>query len=403
MHFPSVEEQIIHLKRGVQEIIPEDELRSKLMHAAETGKPLTVKLGCDPSRPDLHLGHAVVLRKLRQFQDFGHEVVLIVGDFTGMIGDASGRSKMRPALSLEETRRNGESYFQQASRILDSERIRIVYNSEWLGKLSFEDVVMLAGKSTVARMLERDDFAGRYAKGDPIGLHEFLYPLAQAQDSVEMGADIELGGTDQKFNLLMGRTLQKSAGQPPQVCMTLPILEGLDGVEKMSKSLDNYIGLTESAATMYGKVLSIPDTLIYRYFELASDEETAELPVLKELCVRSPRDAKHRLALSITRLYHGAAKAAKAREHFERTVIRKQVPDDLPSFTPAVEGPIGLLNLLTMAGLTPSNGAARRLVTQGAVSIDGEKVTDSRLMLDIAARAPFLLKVGKRKYLRVTQ
>ncbi len=403
MHFPPVEEQITHLKRGVQEIIPEDELRSKLAHAAETGKPLTVKLGCDPSRPDLHLGHAVVLRKLRQFQDFGHEVVLIVGDFTGMIGDASGRSKMRPALSLEETRRNGESYFQQASRILDSERIRIVYNSEWLGKLSFEDVVMLAGKSTVARMLERDDFAGRYAKGDPIGLHEFLYPLAQAQDSVEVGADIELGGTDQKFNLLMGRILQKSAGQPPQVCMTLPILEGLDGVEKMSKSLDNYIGLTESAATMYGKVLSIPDTLIYRYFELASDEETAELPALKELCVRSPRDAKHRLALSITRLYHGAAKAAKAREHFERTVIRKQVPDDIPSFTPAVEGPIGLLNLLTMAGLTPSNGAARRLVTQGAVSIDGEKVTDGRLMLDIAARAPFLLKVGKRKYLRVTQ
>ena len=403
MHFPPVEEQIIHLKRGVQEIIPEDELRRKLSHAAETGKPLTVKLGCDPSRPDLHLGHAVVLRKLRQFQDFGHEVVLIVGDFTGMIGDASGRSKMRPALSLEETRRNGASYFQQASRILDSERIRIVYNSEWLGKLSFEDVVMLAGKSTVARMLERDDFAGRYAKGDPIGLHEFLYPLAQAQDSVEVGADIELGGTDQKFNLLMGRTLQKSAGQPPQVCMTLPILEGLDGVEKMSKSLDNYIGLAESAATMYGKVLSIPDTLIYRYFELASDEETAELPALKELCVCSPRDAKHRLALSITRLYHGAAKAAKAREHFERTVIRKQVPDDLPSFTPDVEGPIGLLNLLTMAGLTPSNGAARRLVTQGAVSIDGEKVTDSRLMLDIAARAPFLLKVGKRKYLRVTQ
>lgn len=402
MHFPPVKEQIIHLKRGVQEIIPEDELRRKLVHAAETGKPLTVKLGCDPSRPDLHLGHAVVLRKLRQFQDFGHEVVLIVGDFTGMIGDASGRSKMRPALSLEETRRNGESYFQQASRILDSERIRIVYNSEWLGKLSFEDVVMLAGKSTVARMLERDDFAGRYAKGDPIGLHEFLYPLAQAQDSVEVGADIELGGTDQKFNLLMGRTLQKSAGQPPQVCMTLPILEGLDGVEKMSKSLDNYIGLTESAATMYGKVLSIPDTLIYRYFELASDEATAELPALKELCVRSPRDAKHRLALSITRLYHGAAKAAKAREHFERTVIRKQIPDDIPSFTSDVDGPVGLLNLLTMTGLTPSNGAARRLVMQGAVSIDGEKVTDSRLMLDIAARAPFLLKVGKRKYLRVT-
>lgn len=402
MHFPSVAEQILHLKRGVQEIISEDELRSKLERAAKTGKPLTVKLGCDPSRPDLHLGHAVVLRKLRQFQDFGHKVVMIVGDFTGMIGDASGRSKMRPALSLEETRRNGESYFRQVSRILDSERIRIVYNSEWLGKLSFEDVVRLAGKSTVARMLGRDDFSSRHSKGDPIGIHEFLYPLAQAQDSVEIEADIELGGTDQKFNLLMGRTLQKSVGQEPQVCMTLPILEGLDGVEKMSKSLNNYIGLTESAETMYGKVLSIPDTLIYRYFELASDEETKDLPVLKELSVTRPRDTKHRLALSITRLYHGSEQAAKAREHFEQTVIRKQMPDVIPSFTPEVDGPIGLLNLLTQAGLTSSNGEARRLVGQGAVSIDGERVTDNRLMLNITARAPFLVKVGKRRYLWVT-
>ncbi|MXX97547.1 MAG: tyrosine--tRNA ligase [Rhodothermaceae bacterium] len=403
MHFPPVAEQILHLKRGVQEIIPEEELRTKLLRAEETGKPLTVKLGCDPSRPDLHLGHAVVLRKLRQFQDFGHEIVLIVGDFTGMIGDASGRSKMRPALSLEETRRNGETYFQQALQILHSDRIRIVYNSEWLGKLSFEDVVRLAGKSTVARMLERDDFSGRYAKGDAIGLHEFLYPLAQAQDSVEIEADVELGGTDQKFNLLMGRAVQKSVGQEPQVCITLPILEGLDGAEKMSKSLDNYIGLTESPETMYGKVLSIPDTLTYRYFELASDEETADLPALKKLCATNPRDAKHRLAFSITRLYHGAENAAKARDHFERTVIRKQVPDDVPSFQPEIDGPVGLLNLLTMAGLTPSNGVARRLVEQGAVSIDGQKITDSRLVLDIAERAPFLIKVGKRRFVQIIQ
>ena len=310
---------------------------------------------------------------------------------------------MPPSLSFEEPRRNGETYFQQASQILHSDRIRIVYNSEWLEKLSFADVVRLAGKSTVARMLERDDFSGRYAKGDAIGLHEFLYPLAQAQDSVEIEADIELGGTDQKFNLLMGRTVQKSVGQEPQVCITLPILEGLDGVEKMSKSLDNYIGLTESAETMYGKVLSIPDTLIYRYFELASDEETAELPGLKNLCVTNPRDAKHRLALSITRLYHGVENAAKAREYFEHTVIRKQVPDDIPSFQPEVDDPIGLLNLLTMAGLTPSNGAARRLVEQGAVSIDGQRVTDSRLVLDIAERAPFLIKVGKRRFVRITR
>lgn len=401
MHSLSIDKQVLHLKRGVHEIIPEEELRVKLQDAAKRGIPLTVKLGCDPSRPDLHLGHAVVLRKLRQFQDLGHEIVLIVGDFTGMIGDATGRSKMRPSLSLEETRRNGATYFQQASKILDSERIRIVYNSEWLGKLRFEDVVRLAGKSTVARMLERDDFAGRYKKGDPIGLHEFLYPLAQAQDSVEINADIELGGTDQKFNLLMGRSIQKSIGQQPQVCMTMPILEGLDGIEKMSKSLDNYIGISEAAEIMYGKVLSIPDSLTYRYFELASDEETGDLPQLKRLCAEHPRDAKHRLAWSITRLYHGTEQAVKAREHFERTVIQKQTPDDVPSFIPKVEGEIGLLNLLTMAGLTTSNGVARRLVEQGAVSINGEKVTNARLTLDVASSAPLLIKVGKRRFVRV--
>ena len=401
MDFLPVKDQLLHLKRGVEEIIPEEELRTKLLRAARTGKPLVVKLGCDPSRPDLHLGHSVVLRKLRQFQDLGHEVVLIVGDFTGMIGDASGRSKMRPALSLEETRRNGQTYFEQASRILDSERIRIVYNSEWLGKLSFGDVVRLASKSTVARMLERDDFSGRYTKGDPIGIHEFLYPLAQAQDSVEIKADVELGGTDQKFNLLMGRTVQKSVGQEPQVCITLPILEGLDGAEKMSKSLDNYVGLAEPAETMYGKILSIPDTLIYRYFELASDEETDALPELHKLCVENPRDAKHRLALSITRFYHGIEAADKAREHFERTVIRKEVPEEVASFKPEGDGRIGLLNLLTSSGLTPSNGAARRLVQQGAVSIDGRRVTDSRLVLDVTERAPFLVKVGKRRFVRI--
>ena len=401
MDFLPVEDQLLHLKRGVEEIIPEEELRTKLLRAARTGKPLVVKLGCDPSRPDLHLGHSVVLRKLRQFQDLGHEVVLIVGDFTGMIGDASGRSKMRPALSLEETRRNGQTYFEQASRILDSERIRIGYNSEWLGELSFGDVVRLAGKSTVARMLERDDFSGRYTKGDPIGIHEFLYPLAQAQDSVEIKADVELGGTDQKFNLLMGRTVQKSIGQEPQVCITLPILEGLDGAEKMSKSLDNYVGLAEPAETMYGKILSIPDTLIYRYFELASDEETEALPELHKLCVENPRDAKHRLALSITRFYHGIEAAEKAREHFERTVIRKEVPKEVASFKPEGDGQIGLLNLLTSSGLTPSNGAARRLVQQGAVSIDGQRVTDNRLVIDVTKRAPFLVKVGKRRFVRI--
>ncbi len=401
MTFAPVEEQLLHLRRGVAEIVPEEELVAKLAHSCRTGKPLTIKLGCDPSRPDLHLGHAVVLRKLRQFQDMGHEAVLIVGDFTGMIGDASGRSKMRPALSLEETRRNGQSYFEQASRILDKERVRIVYNSTWLGELTFEDVVRLAGKTTVARMLAREDFAGRYTKDEPIGLHELLYPLAQAQDSVEIAADVELGGTDQTFNLLMGRTIQKAAGQPPQVCMTLPILEGLDGVEKMSKSLDNYVGICEPASDMYGKVLSIPDKLTYRYFELASDEDTHRLPELAEFCRTHPRDAKHRLAFSITRLYHGTPVARAAQEHFERTIIRKLVPDDVASFRPESDGRIGLLNLLTQAGLTPSNGAARRLVEQGAVSIDGIRVTDSRREVDLANEAPFVVKVGRRRFLRI--
>ncbi|MDE2730047.1 MAG: tyrosine--tRNA ligase [Bacteroidota bacterium] len=403
MKFAPVEEQLLHLKRGTAEIIPEEQLRMKLERSRTTGTPLTVKLGCDPSRPDLHLGHAVVLRKLRQFQDLGHSAVLIVGDFTGMIGDASGRSKMRPALSLEETRRNGQSYFDQASRVLDGERVRMVYNSTWLGQLTFEDVVRLAGRTTVAQLLAREDFSARYRRDEPIGLHEFLYPLAQAQDSVEIRADVELGGTDQKFNLLMGRTQQKSVGQDPQVCMMLPILEGLDGVEKMSKSLDNYVGITEGASEMYGKLLSIPDGLIYRYFELASDADTHHLPELALQCRSNPRDAKHLLAHTIVGMYHGLDAASQARAHFERTVIRKEIPDAIDEFRPQADGPIGLLSLLTQAGLTVSNGAARHLVTQGAVRIDGQRVTDSRLMIDLDQEAPFVVKVGKRKFARIIQ
>ena len=402
--FLPVAEQLQHIRRGTEEIIPEDELVEKLEQSCARGRPLTVKLGCDPSRPDLHLGHAVVLRKLRQFQDLGHEAVLIIGDFTGMIGDASGRSKARPALSLEETRHNGATYFDQASKILDPTQTRIVYNSDWLGTMRFEDVVLLAMKTTVARMLHREDFASRYAQDEPIGLHELLYPLAQAQDSVAIKADIELGGTDQKFNLLMGRSIQKAAGQSPQVCITLPILEGLDGKEKMSKSLDNYIGVTEAAESMYGKVLSIPDPLIYRYFELASDEATKDLPELKAVAASSPRDAKHRLAFSITRMYHDVESARQARQYFERTVIQKALPDDIPEYRPRVEEGtrIGLLTLLTQAGLTASNGAARRLVQQGAVQLDGERIADSRLVIDLKAKAPFVVRAGKRRYARIT-
>ncbi len=401
--FLPVEEQLAHIRRGVEEIVPEEELADKLIASAKTGKPLVVKLGCDPSRPDLHLGHAVVLRKLRQFQDLGHQAILIVGDFTGMIGDPSGRSKTRPPLTLEETRINGESYFKQATKILDPDKTRIVYNSEWLDAMSFRDVIKLAGKYTVARMLERDEFEARYKRGEPIGVHEFLYPLAQAQDSVAIEADVELGGTDQKFNLLVGRTIQQASGMAPQVCITLPILEGLDGVEKMSKSLDNYVGIDEAPEQMYGKVLSIQDRLIYRYFELASDAPTEDLPRLKTFAHENPRDAKHDLALTIVRMYHGEEAARAARAHFQQTVIDKKAPDEMPEFQPTLpEGNhIGLLALMTQAGLTKSNGEARRMVQQSAVSIDGEKISDFRLDIDLSARAPFVLKVGKRRFARI--
>ncbi len=295
--FPPVEEQLRQIRRGVVEIIPEEELVQKLERSYRTGKPLIVKLGCDPSRPDLHLGHAVVLRKLRQFQDLGHQAVLIIGDFTAMIGDPTGRSKTRPALTLEETRANGRTYFEQAAKILDPERTIIRYNSEWLGRMTFRDVIELAAKYTVARMLERDDFEKRYKAGEPIGIHEFLYPLAQAMDSVEIQADVELGGTDQRFNLLVGRDIQQAYGQEPQVCLLMPILEGTDGVEKMSKSLDNYIGITEPPEEMYGKVLSIPDHLIYRYFELATDIPTEELPAKKRICRARPAQRQARAGL----------------------------------------------------------------------------------------------------------
>lgn len=403
LSFPPVEEQLRQIRRGVVEIIPEEALVEKLQRSYQTGKPLVVKLGCDPSRPDLHLGHAVVLRKLRQFQDLGHQAVLIIGDFTAMIGDPTGRSKTRPALTLEETRANGRTYFEQAAKILDPQRTQIRYNSEWLDRMTFRAVIELAAKYTVARMLERDDFEKRYRMGEPISIHEFLYPLAQAMDSVEVQADIELGGTDQRFNLLVGRDIQQAYGQEPQVCLLMPILEGTDGVEKMSKSLGNYIGITEPPEEMYGKVLSIPDHLIYRYFELATDVPTETLPEKRAFAERDPRNAKHELAWTIVRMYHGAEAADRARAHFERTIIRREVPEDLEPFRPVPdEGTrIGLLNLITQAGLASSNSEARRLVRQNAVSIDGERVTDERLVIDLAQRAPFVLKVGKRRFARI--
>jgi tyrosyl-tRNA synthetase len=403
MAFPPVDEQMKVLRRGVEEIVPEDDLAEKIKASRESETPLVVKLGCDPSRPDLHLGHTVVLRKLRQFQDLGHRAILIVGDFTGMIGDPSGRSKTRPQLTLEETREHGQTYYDQATRVLDPDKTEIRYNSEWLDEMSFSDVIELAAQQTVARMLERDDFKQRYEAGKPISIHEFLYPLAQAQDSVHIGADVELGGTDQRFNLLLARRLQEANDQEAQVCMMLPLLEGTDGSEKMSKSLDNAIGIAESPEDMYGKTMSVPDDLIYRYVELVTDIPTDQLPKVKQFAEANPRAAKAQLARRIVEMYHGEEAADAAEQHFEQTVVEGDVPDEIPEYTPEMEAgeEVGLLNLMRHAGLTDSNSEGRRMIKQGAVTIDDEKVTDTGRYIDVSEEAPFVLQVGKRRFARI--
>lgn len=391
------------IRRGVSEIIPEDDLVKKIEKSIKTKKPLRVKLGCDPSRPDLHLGHSVVLRKLRQFQDLGHQAILIIGDFTGMIGDPSGKSKTRPPLSLEETRRNGQTYFEQATKILSSKNVRMLYNSEWLAKMSFADVIILASKYTIARMLERDDFTERYNANEPISVHEFLYPLAQAMDSVAIEADIELGGTDQKFNLLVGRDIQREYRQEPQVILTMPILAGTDGVEKMSKSLDNYIGISEPAREIYGKTLRIPDGLIYSYFELASDVTNEELGEIKKQLNATdlnPRDLKRRLARALVTLYHSAEAADQAEKEFDRIFVDKSLPDEVEEFRLSeANGSMKLVDLLAKANLADSKSDARRLIDQGGVSIDGERITD--INAPLPKKKEYVLKVGKRRFLKV--
>lgn len=393
------------IRRGVAEIIPEDALVQKIEHSLQSRTPLRVKLGCDPSRPDLHLGHSVVLRKLRQFQDLGHEAILIVGDFTGMIGDPSGRNKTRPPLTLEETRTNGRSYFEQATKILSTERIQMRYNSEWLGTMTFADVITLASKYTVARMLERDEFEKRYKAGEPISIHELLYPLAQAMDSVAIRADVELGGTDQKFNLLVGRDIQREYGLEPQVAITLPILPGTDGVEKMSKSLDNYIGINESPREIFGKTLSIPDHLIYDYFLLATDVPADELKALRaELDDprTNPRDLKRRLARELVSLYHSADAAQAAQDEFDKIFVKKDIPDEMPEATLHLEnGKIGIINLLTETQLAASKSEARRLIEQGGVTVDGKRISDEKAVIELGAGV--VVKVGKRKFLRVSK
>ena len=400
--FPSVNEQMDLIRRGASEIIPEEELVQKIERAMATGVPLNVKLGADPSAPDLHIGHAVVLQKMRDFQDLGHQVILIVGDFTAMIGDPTGRSKTRPALTIEETQRNGRTYFEQATKVLSSKRIRMVYNSEWLGKMSFAEVIRLASRFTVSQMLEREDFHNRFDTEVPISLHEFLYPLAQAMDSVAIESNVELGGTDQKFNLLVGRDLQRSYGMDPQAIVTMPLLVGTDGHEKMSKSLGNYVGLNDFPNDMYGKLLSIPDELMASYYKYAlfyGDLEVEEIRRKLESGELHPRDAKRRLAREVVARYTSEGTAAKAEEEFDRIFIQKDVPEDIETFS--LSAPMTVIDIIVEAGLAPSKGEARRLIQGGGVSIDGEKVSDAAHMHQPEEDA--VLKVGKRRFVRLVK
>ncbi len=399
-----VDEQLAILTAGAVDVIHEAELRKKL----ERGQPLRAKLGLDPSRPDIHIGHAVVLQMLRRFQELGHVAVLIVGDFTAQVGDPSDRSSTRPALSKEEADANAATYFEQAGRILLPENLEIRHNSEWLGAMGIADVLRLAARATVAQMLARDDFERRYKEGKPISIMEFLYPLLQGWDSVMVRADVELGGTDQLFNNLMGRTLQEQEGQEAQVVLTAPLLEGLDGVQKMSKSLDNYVAITEPPATQFGKLMSIPDTLTTRYFSLASGASPAEAQDFAEQAragTLSPVEAKRAMARRIVDAYQGEGAGEAAEAEFNRVFKSHDVPTDLPEHTlesaAAVDGQIRLANVLQQAGLAKSNAEGRRLITQGGVRIDGEAITDPDATYVPADLDQVVIQVGRRRWVRI--
>jgi tyrosyl-tRNA synthetase len=401
-----VEEQLAYLRKGLAELIREEDLRERILLRAREGRPLRVKAGFDPTAPDLHLGHTVLLRKMKHFQDLGHQVVFLIGSATAMIGDPSGRNKTRPPLSMEEIRANTETYKAQVFKILDSEKTEIRYNSDWLGKLSFEDVVRLCSKYTVARILERDDFSKRYKDGVPISVHELLYPLAQAYDSVALECDVELGGTDQKFNLLVGREIQKDYGQPPQIVATVPILEGLDGEEKMSKSLGNYIGITEAAEVMFRKVMQISDSLMFRYYELLTDVSMEEISAMQERMAKGelhPMTAKMELGQMIVTDFHSAAEAGRAAEEFNRVVRQRETPADirvvpLPEGVRATNGLVNVEKLIARAGLAESVSDASRKRKAGAIEINGQRVTE--LLVPVAG-GELLIHVGKG-WVRVT-
>ncbi|TCL35801.1 tyrosyl-tRNA synthetase [Anaerospora hongkongensis] len=399
----SVEQQLKIIKRGVAEILPEALLVEKLKRSIATGAPLKVKLGLDPTAPDIHLGHTVVLRKLKQFQDLGHHIIIIIGDFTGRIGDPTGRSETRKPLTDDDIRRNAKTYEEQIFKILDREKTQVSFNSTWLAPLTFADVVNLAARYTVARMLEREDFTKRFKEGRPISVHEFFYPLMQGYDSVALAADIEFGGTDQKFNLLMGRHLQEEFGQEPQVAIMMPILEGLDGVQKMSKSLGNYIGIDEAPTEIYGKSMSIPDALMVRYYELVTDVSLEELDSIRtglENGTLHPRDTKMRLAHTLVRLYHGEAMADQAQNEFIKVFQQGDLPDDIPEFQFEQQTEaIWLPKLLTQLMLASSSSEAKRAVQQGSVKINGEKITDTDAKLTVADG--MIVQVGKRKFAKI--
>ena len=400
MKFKTLDEQWSLISRGVEEIIPEEELKVKLKKSIISETPLNVKLGCDPSRADLHVGHGVVLRKLRHFQDLGHQAILVIGDFTAMIGDPSGRNKTRPQLSLEEAKANAQSYIVQAEKVLDLKTLKIVYNSEWLNKMNFSDVIRLASHYTVARMLERDDFTKRYHSEIPISIHEFMYPLAQGMDSVELKADVELGGTDQKFNLLVGRDLQREYGQKPQSIITCPLLEGTDGIEKMSKSYGNDISLNDSPEDMYGKTMSINDDMIIKYFTLAAD---ADKNLISQVSIDlsdssfNPRDSKRLLARKLVELYYDEEFASKAEQHFDQVIVNKDNPDDMFEFS--LDQDMNIIEVLHNSDLVGSKSEARRLLNQGAIRIEGEKVSDMNMIL--SSGNEYIIKVGKRRFLKV--
>ena len=397
----SAAEQFRLISHGVADLLPEDEFKKKLEKAVATNTPLIVKLGLDPTAPDIHLGHTVVLRKLKLFQDFGHKVIILIGDFTARIGDPTGKSVTRPPLTEEQVITNAKTYQEQIFKVLDPEKTEVRFNSEWLSKLDFADVLKLASKYTVARMLERDDFHKRYTEGRPISIHEFMYPLMQGYDSIALKADVEFGGTDQTFNLLMGRHLQGEEGMPEQTIITMPILEGLDGVQKMSKSLGNYIGISEAPSEMYGKAMSIPDELMMRYFMLVTDmsiEEQEQLTKDLESGAAHPRDVKMKLAHTIVRLYHGEEAANFGQDEFVRVFQKHAMPTDIPEYKVAItEEPVFVPQLLSDAGLTASNGEARRSIKAGAFKIDGEKCNEEHIVL----KDGMVLQVGKRKFIKI--